>query len=386
MYTDTMFADKPSARGNTCAQLGVTAVGFADGDTLKSKADAHLSLERIFREIGIPKLLISDGAKEELHGEWGRVVKHNLIQTRQTEPYSGWQNQCEDEIREVKKHFGRIMALNRCPTAFWDFAWKYTVELRQRLARKASGDRPPAETITGESQDISEYTEFDFYQWILYRDKAGYPNEPVKVGKWLGVSHQIGSPLTYWVLKENGQVISRSTVIPMKEEDKQRYKEDMERLQKVVLEKYTDYDPDNLQLEDNDDMEDPITSDGNNSGDHNDKSGEPGDGGPKEDETKDEQDQVEGPTLFYQPEVYMPHGENYEIAKVLGRKRDADGNYIGKANENPALDTRVFTVRFPDGDEKDIAYNVVAEHLFSQVDEYGNQYHIYKDIINHRKK
>jgi len=118
MYTDTMFADKPSAKGNTCAQLFVTAEGFADRDTLKSKADAHLSLERICREVGISKLLISDGAQEELHGEWGRVVKHNLIQTRQTEPYSGWQNRCEDEIREVKKHFGRIMALNRCPTAF----------------------------------------------------------------------------------------------------------------------------------------------------------------------------------------------------------------------------------------------------------------------------
>ena len=59
--------------------------------------------------------------------------------------------------------------------------------------------------------------DFDFYQWILYRDKAGYPNDPVKVGRWLGISHHVGSPLTFWILKGNGQIISRSTVIPLEE-------------------------------------------------------------------------------------------------------------------------------------------------------------------------
>jgi hypothetical protein len=32
-----------------------------------------------------------------------------------------------------------------------------------------------------------------------------------------------------------------------------------------------------------------------------------------------------------------------------------------------------------------IAFNVLAEHLFSQVDSEGNQYRLFKEIINHRK-
>ena len=143
----------------------------------------------------------------------------------------------------------------------------------------------------------------------------------------------------------------------------------MDTLLKTVAEKYTDYDPNNIQVHDNDDMEDPITTESNEAG-----------------ETKEENDhangdELEGPSLFHQAEVYMPHGENQEIAKVIGRKRNLDRTYVGKAHENPTLDTRVFTVRFPDGDEKDVAYNVIAEHLYSQVDEHGNQYHIYKDIM-----
>ena len=52
----------------------------------------------------------------------------------------------------------------------------------------------------------------------------------------------------------------------------------------------------------------------------------------------------------------------------------------------PILDSWVFMVCFPDGNEKDVAYNVIAEHLFSQGDEEGNQHRHFKEIINHQKK
>jgi hypothetical protein len=42
-------------------------------------------------------------------------------------------------------------------------------------------------------------------------------------------------------------------------------------------------------------------------------------------------------------------------------------------------------VRFVDGEEKDIAFNVLSEHLYSQVDKEGRQHRIFKEIFNHRK-
>ena len=33
-----------------------------------------------------------------------------------------------------------------------------------------------------------------------------------KIGRWLGVSHRVGSALCYWVLTESGKVIARTTV------------------------------------------------------------------------------------------------------------------------------------------------------------------------------
>ena len=40
-----------------------------------------------------------------------------------------------------------------------------------------------------------------------------------KLGQWLGVAHQVGQSMCYWVLVQSGNYIARSTVIPIPEED-----------------------------------------------------------------------------------------------------------------------------------------------------------------------
>ena len=90
--------------------------------------------------------------------------------------------------------------------------------------------------------------------------------------------------------------------------------------------------------------------------------------------------------LFEGAEIYLPHGNRNEIAKALGRKRNSEGNLIGRAHKISALDSRIFTVRFPDGEEKDISYNILAEHLYSQMDSEGNQYRLFNALIGHRKR
>ena len=57
------------------------------------------------------------------------------------------------------------------------------------------------------------------------------------------------------------------------------------------------------------------------------------------------------PDEFINAKIYLPHhGDRNEIARVLGRKRNSDRLYIGRKHNNPILDSRIFTVEFPDGD------------------------------------
>ena len=70
--------------------------------------------------------------------------------------------------------------------------------------------RTSIEKVTGDIPDIAELLDFGFYDRCWFRENAGL-GETLH-GRWLGVSHRVGPLMSYWILKINGQVISRTTV------------------------------------------------------------------------------------------------------------------------------------------------------------------------------
>ena len=48
--------------------------------------------------------------------------------------------------------------------------------------------------------------------------------------------------------------------------------------------------------------------------------------------------------------VMFPSGNTYSRGKVVGLKRDVDGNSIGRRNYNPIINTREYYVEFDDGE------------------------------------
>ena len=58
--------------------------------------------------------------------------------------------------------------------------------------------RTPLEALTGETQEISQYLDFDFYHWVWFKEDAVIVE--TKLGRFLGFSHHIESLMSYWVL------------------------------------------------------------------------------------------------------------------------------------------------------------------------------------------
>jgi hypothetical protein len=78
--------------------------------------------------------------------------------------------------------------------------------------------------------------------------------------------------------------------------------------------------------------------------------------------------------------------EDVQYGRVTKRLRDAEGRPIGTANNNPLIDTREYSVQFLDGHTEAISANLIAQHLYSQIDNEGRQHTILlDDIIDHRK-
>jgi hypothetical protein len=82
--------------------------------------------------------------------------------------------------------------------------------------------------------------------------------------------------------------------------------------------------------------------------------------------------------------VMLPRGGKVVLkANVIARKRDANGNPVGKANSNPILDTRECIVEFEDGAQETYAVNLIAENMYSQLDGEGNPFLLLSEIIDH---
>ena len=67
--------------------------------------------------------------------------------------------------------------------------------------------------VTGNTVDISYLVEFGWYQWIYYRDATtSFTLPEEKLRKYLGPSDNVGSKMSIWILKNNGEVVS-STIL-----------------------------------------------------------------------------------------------------------------------------------------------------------------------------
>ena len=384
LYTDTVFSSTRSLHGNKCAQVFTNGIGYDLFYPLKAEADIGDALNEVVRTIGVPKELVSDGAKAETQGRFAAVANEYRIKQRITEPYSGWQNRAEAAIREIKKGIKRAMLRARSPKRLWDYCGEWVAAIRRLTAHDIPSlqGRVPTEFIEGNTPDISEYAQFDWYQLVWYIDPAvPFPEDARKLGRWIGVAHDVGSPMTFWVLPKSCKVVARSTVTPLTEDElgdpivQGRIAElDLSVKAKIgdTL-KDDEIDEELLALlpEIPDDVFLPDQVD------------EPADADAMMPEADDYT--PEAYDEYLTAEVLLPSMGTVTKAKVTGRKRDADGNPIGKRHSNPILDTREYEVEFPDGATDVFTANIIAENLYAQVDDEGNSYSIFSEIIDHKK-
>ncbi len=214
MFTDTMFSHIASQRKNKCAQVFCDPSGWARLYPMKNKSDAHEALSLLFSDVGVPHTMISDGAKEQQLGAFRRKAREADCNLKAIEPHTQKSNAAEGSIRELKRGISRKMCKSRCPKVLWDHCAEMEGLIRSHTALNIfSLDGEVPETyVTGQTADISEIAEFEWYQWIYFRDTAmQLPESKEVLGRYLGPSRDVGPAMAAKILKGNGQVMVRST-------------------------------------------------------------------------------------------------------------------------------------------------------------------------------
>jgi len=323
----------------------------------------------------IPSELHSNDVKELTEGSMKETLKKFWIKPTQSEPYSPWQVCAELCIREVKRAIRHSLSKTRSPKRLWDYCTMYHCELRNITAHpifKLQG-QTPCEWLAGRTPDISEYIDISWYETIWYLDHdTDFPNDKRKLGKWLGIAHNVGQALCYYILPASGHPIICLTIQSLSPDELQTPE-----IQQAIR-----------------DLELSI----------NDKIGSDNDIPQEFTESSDDEDVL----LPYEPmkpeaaqnnidscspetfdnlivaEVLLPKGDTLVPAKVTSRKRDTEGNPIRTFHDNPILDTWVYNVEFPDGHIEAYSANVIAENIYPQADSDCNQFLLLAKITDHR--
>ena len=179
------------------AQIYTNGQEFVHVDPRTSKSLAGLTLDNLTKNIGIPDTIIYDGAPDQVgpNSDFHKKMRECKIHGHQCEPYSQWQNRSEDSIWELKRRWKQCMINHRAPKRVWDFCMVYESGILSRISQVHDG-RTGMRRITGDTVDISKWTDFEFYDLCWYWDK---PNDwgKLKLGIWFGVSYRIGSSLCY---------------------------------------------------------------------------------------------------------------------------------------------------------------------------------------------
>ena len=74
-----------------------------------------------------------------------------------------------------------------------------------------------------------------------------------------------------------------------------------------------------------------------------------------------------------------------QTGNVKRRAIDPDGRVTGLYDDNPINNSIVYEVEFPDGQVKEYVANIIADNIFSQVDEEGFSKSFFDCIMQYKK-
>jgi hypothetical protein len=170
-YLDTLIAKVKSLLGNKCANV------FTNGKYTKvvpmtSRKEAAESLIDFTDDVGSSETLVTDGATEFTGKHTDFIKQARQMQIKLHTAEQGRKNQnhlAEQEIGFLSKRWKLRMQKKNVYSWLWDYGLVYEGELLTRMSRGDDG-RSGYEQVTGETPDISEWLDFEFYDLVWWWD------------------------------------------------------------------------------------------------------------------------------------------------------------------------------------------------------------------------
>jgi hypothetical protein len=138
---------------------------------LHTESDGPEAYDYFLRQQGIPTEFRSDNSTmQTLGAKLKAKFRDHLIGVETTEPHHPQQNPCEMRAIRWLKENSRTGA----PSSVWWYIMKYLADIHNHTADETLVWITPIQKRTGETPDISAFTQFKLYEKVHYHD----PGQP----------------------------------------------------------------------------------------------------------------------------------------------------------------------------------------------------------------
>ena len=122
-YTDNIFSDDTSVRGNKCAHIYADGDGFVHILPMRSKLRAGVSVGNVVKYIGAMNEIHCDNTLEQVgkNSEFMKNTRNYNIHVSSIKPYSPCQNKAENYIQIINGRAHRHLTRCWVPKISWSF-------------------------------------------------------------------------------------------------------------------------------------------------------------------------------------------------------------------------------------------------------------------------
>jgi hypothetical protein len=99
LFTNTMYSTILSRQGNKAAQIFCDGAGWERAFPMKKDKESHEALSLLFHRYGVPNVMVMDGAKAQVEGEFRIKLRDAGCHIKQTEPHTQSSNMGEGGVR-----------------------------------------------------------------------------------------------------------------------------------------------------------------------------------------------------------------------------------------------------------------------------------------------
>ena len=174
---------------------------------MRLKRHAHETFSLIFKRDGVPPKIFVDNSKEHTLGKFVKKCREADFHLVTTDPYYPWMQATEGCIKQTKLGSSRRMLKSGSPKPLWDHCIDLEALIRSHTDRELYGleGQVPETVMSVQTGDISSLCEFEWFEWVMFfQPKETYPDENMFICRWLGPAIDVGTDMTYNILRPDG--------------------------------------------------------------------------------------------------------------------------------------------------------------------------------------